>query len=135
MAGFGTEPRNRDHITTGDAMDKRPDIGGGKLGEVLVTEGMVTLEQLEEALALRRGDAGKRLGHVLVSLGHLTETDLGEALAKQHRLAFSPELTERDVEPRAASLVDRRVLRKHGVVPLRIEEGRLVVATSDPANF
>jgi type IV pilus assembly protein PilB len=31
--------------------------------------------------------------------------------------------------------VDRRVLRKHGALPLRVEDGRLVVAMSDPTNF
>ena len=32
-------------------------------------------------------------------------------------------------------MLDRRILRKHGVVPLRVEEGHLVVATSSPSNF
>jgi type IV pilus assembly protein PilB len=122
-------------MTAGAPMGRRVEVGGDRLGEVLVSEGKITPEQLEEALALRRGDGGKPLGRILVSLGYITETELAEALAKRHRLSFLPELTERDVEPRAAALVDRRVLRKHGVVPLRVEDGRLVVATSDPANF
>src|SRR3712207_7642355 len=32
-------------------------------------------------------------------------------------------------------LVDQKVLRKHCVVPLRLEGGRLVVATSTPTDF
>jgi len=133
MTTLGSATRDRDDMTTGTPMDRRMDVGGGRIGEVLVSEGKITPEQLEEALALREG--GKAIGEVLLALGYISKADLAEALAKRHRLGFIAELTERDVEPRAASLVDRRVLRKHGVVPLRVEDGRLVVATSDPANF
>ena len=35
----------------------------------------------------------------------------------------------------AALLVDRGVLLRHGVLPLRVEDGRLLVAMSDPKNF
>jgi type IV pilus assembly protein PilB len=133
MPSLRSVTRDRDDITTGTPMDRRMDVGGGRIGEALVSEGKITPEQLEEALALREG--GKAIGEVLLALGYISKADLAEALAKRHRLGFIAELTERDVEPRAASLVDRRVLRKHGVVPLRVEDGRLVVATSDPANF
>jgi type IV pilus assembly protein PilB len=33
------------------------------------------------------------------------------------------------------NLVDRKVLRRHGVMPLRLENGRLVVAMSDPTDL
>ena len=114
-------------------MDKRVETSSGKLGEVLVSANKVTPEQLEEALAAQR-ERGGDLGDVLLSLGHASEADLAEALAKRLRLEYV-EITENDVERQAASLVDRRVLRKHGALPLRVEDGRLVVAMSDPTNF
>jgi type IV pilus assembly protein PilB len=114
-------------------MEKKVETGGGKLGEVLVSEGKITPEQLEEALTIQR-EGGGDLATVLLSLGHASKTDLAEALAKRLRLEYV-EITEKDVERQAASLVDRRVLRKHGALPLRVEDGRLVVAMSDPTNF
>jgi len=114
-------------------MEKKVETGGSKLGEVLVSEGKITPEQLEEAMTLQR-DGGGELGEVLLSLGHVSRVDLAEALAKRLRLEYV-EITEKDVERHAASLVDRRVLRKHGALPLRVEDGRLVVAMSDPTNF
>jgi type IV pilus assembly protein PilB len=114
-------------------MEKKVETGGSKLGEVLVSEGKITPEQLEEALTIQR-EGGGDLATVLLSLGHASKTDLAEALAKRLRLEYV-EITEKDVERQAASLVDRRVLRKHGALPLRVEDGRLVVAMSDPTNF
>jgi type IV pilus assembly protein PilB len=113
---------------------KRVETGGSKLGEVLVSEGKISPEQLEEALAIQREDGRRQLREILVSMGYASEVDLARALAKRLRLEFV-EITERDVERGAAALVDRRVLRKHGAVPLRVEDGKLVVAMSDPTNF
>jgi type IV pilus assembly protein PilB len=114
-------------------MDKKVEVGGGKIGELLLSEGKIEREQLEEALGLLRG-GGRDLGEVLLSLGYVTKADLARTLAKRLRLEYV-ELTEKDVDRKAALLVDRRVLRKHGALPLRVEDGRLVVAMSDPTNF
>jgi type IV pilus assembly protein PilB len=70
----------------------------------------------------------------VISLGYASKADLAEALAKRFRLEYV-EITEKDVERQAAFLVDRRLLRKHGALPLRVEDGRLVVAMSNPTNF
>jgi type IV pilus assembly protein PilB len=111
----------------------RVESGGGKLGEVLVGEGKITPEQLELARTLQRED-DRQLDEILISVGYISKVDLAEALAKRLRLEYV-EITEQDVDRNAASLVDRRVLRKHGALPLRVEAGKLVVAMSDPTNF
>ncbi len=114
-------------------IDRRVETGGGKLVEVLISENKITPEQLEEARAAQR-ERGGDLGEALLSLGYASRADLARALARRLRLDYV-EITEKDVERQAASLVDRRVLRKHGALPLRVEDGRLVVAMSDPTNF
>jgi type IV pilus assembly protein PilB len=114
-------------------MGRRIEGSGGWLGEALVSEGKVTPEQLQEALTLQR-EGGGELGEALLSLGHASKAELAKVLAKRLGLRYV-EITEKDVERHAASLVDRRILRKHGALPLRVEAGRLVVAMSDPTNF
>ncbi len=106
---------------------------GQKVGEALVAAGSITPDQLEEALLVQRKDR-RELGEMLLSLGYVVEDDMARALARRLRLEFV-ELTERDVDRQVASVVDRRALRKHGVIPLRVEGGRLIVATSEPNNF
>jgi type IV pilus assembly protein PilB len=114
-------------------MDKRLDIRGGRIEDVLLADGSVSLDQLEEARRVQNKDP-RDLGDILLSLGYVGKVDLAKAMAKKLRLKYV-EISEKHVDPQAAALLDRRVLRKHGVVPLRVEEGRLVVATSSPANF
>ena len=115
------------------AVERRVETGSSKVGEALVSEGKISPEQLEEARAIQRED-GRQLDEILISMGHVSKGDLGEALAKRLRLEYV-EITEQDVDRSAATLVDRRVLRKHGALPLRVEDGKLVVAMSDPTNF
>ncbi|MDQ3910618.1 MAG: Flp pilus assembly complex ATPase component TadA, partial [Actinomycetota bacterium] len=114
-------------------MDKRLDIRPGKVEDILLSEGKLTRAQLKEA-QLARGQDNRDLGQILLSLGLVGKVDLAKALAKKLRLEYV-EFTEKDVDPGAAVLVDRRVLRKHRVMPLRVENGHLVVATSEPTNF
>jgi len=114
----------------------RPGVAGtvgGRIGDILVAAGKISPEQLEEALALQRENR-REIGQVLLSLGYIGKADLARALAGRLRLEYA-EITEKDVDRAAASLVDPRVLRKHGAMPLRLEGGRLVVAMSEPNNF
>ena len=113
--------------------NKKVAVGGGRIGDILLSMGKVTEEQLDQALIMQKDDP-REVGKILLSLGHIEKGDLAEALARRLRLEFV-QLTERDVDRAAASLVEQKVLRRHGVVPLRIEGGRLVVAMSDPTNI
>jgi type IV pilus assembly protein PilB len=105
----------------------------GRIGDILVSEGTITPEQLQEGLALQREDR-REIGKILLSLGYVKEVDLARALAKRLRLDYV-ELNEKDVDRGAASLVDQKVLRRHGAIPMRVENGRLIVAMTDPNNF
>ncbi|QIN82971.1 hypothetical protein GBA63_10165 [Rubrobacter tropicus] len=106
---------------------------GGRIGDILVAAGDIMPEQLEEALALQREDR-REIGQILLSLGYVGKAVLARALAARLRLEYV-EITERDVDRAATSLVDPRVLRKYGAMPMRVEGGRLVVAMSEPNNF
>jgi hypothetical protein len=54
------------------------------LGTVLLEGGLVTDDQLEEALAEKRVHQDRRLGAILVRLGHISGVTLALALAEQH---------------------------------------------------
>jgi type IV pilus assembly protein PilB len=98
-----------------------------------VSSGVITGKQLEEAYRLGRRQR-EGVGKVLLSLGYVGQSDLARAIAGRLRLDFI-ELSVDDVEPEAACLVDRKLLRRYGMLPLRVEAGRLVVAMKDPTNL
>ena len=103
------------------------------IGEILVSEGVITTRQLEEAYRLGRQQR-EGVGRVLLSLGYAGQADLAKAMARRLRLKFV-DLGVEDVDPDVANLVDKKLLRRYGMLPLRVEDGRLVVAMKDPANL
>ncbi len=50
-------------------------VGGLRIGDLLVREGLVSQEQLEQALIEQRS-SGARLGYVLVKLGFVLEIEI-----------------------------------------------------------
>ena len=68
--------------------DKKPKKGGYlRLGDLLISAGLITEEQLQEGLRLQKG-TGKRLGTVLQENGFITESELIEALQMQLGIEF-----------------------------------------------
>ncbi len=107
--------------------------GRGKMGEILISRGNISEEQLRQATEIQREDR-RELGEILLSLGYVTTTDLGQAMAQRLKLDFM-ELTENEVDRGLLTLIDQRLLRKHGVMPVRVEDGKLFVAMSDPKDL
>jgi type IV pilus assembly protein PilB len=106
---------------------------GTKAWDVLISEDKLTEKQLQQALEAQK-DNPMELGRTLVSLGFISEADLAQAHAQRLNLDYV-ELTGAEVDREAASLVPEKLLRKHGVLPLHREDGRLVVAMSDPTDI
>ena len=104
----------------------------GRIGEVLVSWGKLTPEQLQTVLDLAKDDH-RRLGDTLLSRNLVSGEDLARAVAEATGFEYVS-LSESSVDPTAVSLLGEKVLRKYRALPLRVEGGRLVLATSDPTN-
>ena len=102
------------------------------LADVLREEGLITADQLAQATA-EQERLGRTLGRVLIDLGMVKETDLVAALARQVGLDYV-DLTDQHIDPAAASLVSEQVARRYRAMPIGFEDGRLIVAMSDPSN-
>jgi type IV pilus assembly protein PilB len=104
-----------------------------RLGDLLVREGLITREQLDQALAEQR-NTGARLGYCLVKLGLVQETEITKALARQYRMP-AVDLSRFEVDPKIIKLVPGDVAVKHMVLPLKREGRTLTVAMADPTNM
>ena len=104
----------------------------GRIGEVLVHRGSLTQEQLRAALDLEKNDR-RRLGEVLLSQNLVSGEELARAAAEATGFEYVS-LSDVSVDPAAVSLLEEKVLRKHGALPLKVEGGRLVLAMSDPTD-
>jgi type IV pilus assembly protein PilB len=102
------------------------------LGEILLDEGLVTEGQLMAALD-EQVTRGQSLGRTLVEIGVLSEGQLVAALARQVGMEFI-DLDEYPVDRMAVALVPAALCRRHTVLPIRVNNGTLVLATADPGN-
>ena len=104
----------------------------GKLGELLLREGLISQAQLQSALE-HQTKYKTRLGNSLVQLGHINEKVLATFLSRQFGLQAIA-LDEVQVPFDLAKLVPWSLCEKHNLCPLQMEGNRLAVALSDPTN-
>ncbi|OFX14669.1 MAG: type II secretion system protein GspE [Armatimonadetes bacterium RBG_19FT_COMBO_69_19] len=103
-----------------------------RIGDILVESGVVTPEQLQEALTRQR-KTRERLGRVLVEMRVATERQIAQALADQLGLRFVTLASQR-IDPAVIRLVPEGLARKRRVVPVSADGDSLVVAIADPLD-
>jgi type IV pilus assembly protein PilB len=103
-----------------------------QLGDILLEDGLVTQQQLFDAYDEHQ-KVGRALGRVLVDRGVLTESQLVAALAQQIGMRFV-DLSDFPVDGAALASVPQTVCRRYNALPIGYEDGKLLVAMSDPAN-
>jgi type IV pilus assembly protein PilB len=103
-----------------------------KLGEVLLKEGLITPQQLKEALDYQRAHGG-RLGSILVSLGIVQDEAITAVLSRQYGVP-AVNLDLFDVDPNAVRLLPEETARKYMVLPLARNGSTMTLAMVDPTN-
>lgn len=104
-----------------------------RLGDLLVSSGSITEEQLNIALDLQK-KSRERLGDVLIQSGIITEKQLIDVLVIQLGVEFF-DLTSVSIPVELAKYVPRSIAKKHQVVPVKLVKDELYLAMSDPMNF
>lgn len=108
-------------------------VGYVRIGDVLLTRGLITQEQLDTALKEQEA-TGKRLGDLLVTRGWITSTDLVEVISERLGL---PKITIKGLaaDPEVVNIIPLPTAKKHRVVPLFKIGNRLTVAMADPLDM
>ena len=104
-----------------------------RLGDLLVASGVITAEQLEQALKMQK-DSRQRLGDVLIQNKFITEQQLIDALQVQLGVDFV-DLTAVSIPVELAKYVPRSIAKKYCVVPVKLVRDSLYLAMSDPLDF
>lgn len=107
-----------------------------RLGDLLVDAGVLTQEQLGEALKKQR-ELGLRLGETLIELKFTNENEIVEALHQQMGFPIA-HIREAKLAPEVIALLPEPIVRKHNVVPIELDEDNpniLRVAMADPLDI
>jgi type IV pilus assembly protein PilB len=105
----------------------------GRLGELLVRENLISLQQLQRAQDEQRKTGG-RIGSLLVKNGAIAEQDLTSFLAKQYGVP-AINLKDFDIEEEVLKLIPRATADKHICIPVNRAGASLIIAMADPSNI
>jgi type IV pilus assembly protein PilB len=98
-----------------------------------VREGLITPEQLENALQEQKANGGM-LGSNLVKMGYIEEAELMEFLSKQFGVP-STDPSKLDVDPDVIEMIPGNIVNKYRIVPISLEGQTLTIAMVDPSNI
>jgi type IV pilus assembly protein PilB len=105
-------------------------------GELLVSKGLLTKEQLQDVLS-KQPELGGRLGEVLLSLQMLDEKDVTSALAEHFSMEyihFDDTTKMNMVDMDIARMLPESIARRFCLVAVCEEDNNIVVAMADPLN-
>ena len=103
-----------------------------RLGELLVKAGLITQDQLKEALKSQK-DTSSKLGETLIKLGFVAEEDITECLSQQFGVP-SINLAHFEIDAGVIKLIPADVARKYNILPVNKTGATLTIAMADPTN-
>ena len=103
------------------------------LGQILLSAGLITEEQLNEALR-KHFVTGQRLGRVLIGMNAISSEKVGQMLEKKLGVPYISLKTVK-LSARMQRLFTNEYIKTHGVVPLKIEQQTLHIAMIDPFDL
>ena len=104
-----------------------------RIGDILVEQGVISPEQIEEALEQQK-NSGKKLGEIVVAMGIISELKLidilGAQLDVQHVILdcvkINPELT---------SLITEEMCKRYKIIPIYRRGHIMTIAMTDPTDL
>jgi len=103
-----------------------------RLGELLTKAGLITQDQLKEALKVQKESGGK-LGETLIKLSFVAEEDITECLSQQFGVP-SINLQHFEIDASVIKLIPADVARKYNILPVNKTGATITIAMADPTN-
>ncbi|HET6789796.1 MAG TPA: ATPase, T2SS/T4P/T4SS family, partial [Aquabacterium sp.] len=104
-----------------------------RLGDLLVQEGLITAEQLDQALQEQRS-SGRKLGRVLSDQGLVTEAQIAKAVARQLHAPFI-DLAHYPLRPELAQQLPEGHARRLRAIVLDDPPSGLMIGMADPTDI
>lgn len=101
-----------------------------RIGERLIQAGLINKQQLEKGLQVHAA-TGEQLGKTLVKLGYLDDDSLVRTLCADAGIPYVT-MQEVTLDPAAVASLPAHIATKYSALPLRTDNGRLLVAMADP---
>jgi len=104
-----------------------------RLGDLLVQDKLITVDQLDQALGEQRS-SGRKLGQVLIDHEWITEAQIAKAVARQLRAPYI-DLAHFPLRPELAQLLPESHARRMRAIVLDDPPSGLMVGMADPTDI
>lgn len=104
-----------------------------RLGELLVREKRISLEQLRAAQSAQKSE-NVSLGYALAKMGYISDQEITEFLSSQYRVQ-AIDLSEYEIDQDVLKLISAEVCNRHKIIPVSRAGSSLIVAMADPSNL
>ncbi|MFA5824669.1 MAG: ATPase, T2SS/T4P/T4SS family, partial [Gallionellaceae bacterium] len=104
-----------------------------RLGDLLVQQKLITMEQLIFALNQQKA-SGRKLGSVLVDNAYVTEDQMSEAVARQLNIPFI-NLKHYNVNLEIVRRLPENQARRFRAIALEVRNGTLLIGMTDPTDL
>ncbi|MBI4711167.1 MAG: hypothetical protein HY767_01705, partial [Candidatus Omnitrophica bacterium] len=121
------------HILEPEIKPAKPKKRIDPLGQVLLSTGLITEEQLGEALK-QHLQTGRRLGQTLIDMNLISSHDVGKMLEKKLKVPYFS-LKGWTPDPAIFHLFNAEFIFHHRVVPIGVSEGSVRIAMCDPFDL
>lgn len=104
-----------------------------RLGELLLEAGLVTEEQIQQALEIQK-NTGQKLGEIFIQEKYVTEEQILKVIETQLGIPYV-DISKIYIDPETVKLIPEEICRKYVVLPVEVLNGELTLAMNDPLNY
>jgi type IV pilus assembly protein PilB len=108
-------------------------MSNDRIGELLVRQKLISLQQLRKAQDEQRKD-GTSLGYALAKMGFVSDEQITDFLSQQYRVQ-AIDLREYEIDTEVLKLMPQDMCMRHRVLPVSRSGASLIVAMADPSNL
>jgi type IV pilus assembly protein PilB len=104
-----------------------------RLGEILLEAGMISDEQLEEALVQQK-NTSKSLGQILIESNYVTESNIKDALELQFGISYVNIKTIK-LTADLLGMIPENLMRQRQIIPINFVNNNLTIAMVNPQDL
>ncbi len=114
-------------------MPKKP-FTNQRIGEILIEQGLITPQQLEEALKIQKEGNKKRLGEVLTEIGAISKEELYKTLQYIYETEYV-DLSNYVIDPEVISFISKKTALQFKLIPISKNDDELIIAMANPLDI
>jgi len=113
-------------------MPKKP-YTNKRIGDILIEQGLITSQQLKEALELQKSGNKKRLGEIFVEIGAIGREELYGILQYIYESEYV-DLSNYVIDPEVISLISEKAALRFKLIPISKNDDELIIAMANPLD-